>query len=357
MTINKNNLILIGALFLSTIASSLFCDKSFATPANPAFTDDTFYECIVSSYNRRTGASESVSTSLTDAQLARIDVLTCASLDLNNISGIQKLTGLKDAYLHENNLTTIDLTLTPTLEWVWLNRNNLTSIKLNEKLMYLEAKHNKLSTLIIPTNSRLTHIDLEDNPLTSLDVSHLSDLQTLNISESKIKRLDVKNNPILTWLNVNNDTLINANIVTTENNGSYTVNIHNIVTNELSGDTPGFILRSTITNTNYYTYDSATDIITITNPDAINGFIEVGNYKLLVPINELIPEEDDSEAIVVPNTSSNTSSIATPDTGINQKISPKEISPIFSIWTLLLIIIPIIIKCYIVRSKEHKRFD
>lgn len=295
----------------------------FAMPANPAFTDVTFYECVINSYNRRTGSSVSFDTALTDAQLNRIDVFICVDEGIDNVTGIEKLTGVRDAYLHENDLTTVDLSLVDSLKWAFLEGNQLTSLKLNTGITLLDASDNYLETLDLSRASVLNDIKLKNNPISDIDISNQPHLINLDLSGTNVDYLNTKNNAMLTVLKVDTTTMIDADITTNEEGGVYTVDISHIASNNdpyaISSEDPGFVFRSLIENTDYYTYDANTDLITITNPDRVHGYINVAGYNLLVPIGELPDDEDDElDYIVVPDTAG-TTGLSAPDTGAEHK--------------------------------------
>ncbi len=65
------------AFFKPIALNRYIASNIYKTPANSAFHDDKFYQCVVDSYNSSNQASIPYTTSLTDSQLGKITKLNC----------------------------------------------------------------------------------------------------------------------------------------------------------------------------------------------------------------------------------------------------------------------------------------
>ena len=94
------------------------------------------------------------------------------------------------------NLTNIDLSGMPKLEYLSLAYNQLSSLDLsvnpNLELLYLD--NNLLNTLDLKANTKLYELFCDNNQLTSLDISMIPNLDILFCSNNQITSLFLKNN-------------------------------------------------------------------------------------------------------------------------------------------------------------------
>ena len=108
-----------------------------AAPANPAFTDDEFYACVVDNYNKENDTDYGYDTNLTDEQLESIQSLYCVSEEnvlgypvhtFVNTTGIEKMTGLTNIGVMGQRMTTIDLSQNTNLTYVGFTNTLLQSL-------------------------------------------------------------------------------------------------------------------------------------------------------------------------------------------------------------------------------------
>ena len=85
--------------------------------------------------------------------------------------------------------------------------SDLTGIEHFTALTYLRCHSNQLTSLDVSNNTALTNLNCGNNQLTSLDVSQNTALIELNCVYSGIASLDVSNNTALTNLNCGNNQL------------------------------------------------------------------------------------------------------------------------------------------------------
>ena len=199
------SLILSGLLFINynmtkpTKLNKIIASK-YNAPANSAFTDQNFYNCVVDSYNYDADYQGykkiSYTTKLSDDQLKDFYDLVCISKKIKSIKGIEKLTNLWYLNLRDNQITSLDVSKNPKLTTLYAYDNKLTSLDVskNPKLTYLDVRGNQIKNLDLSKNTKLTSVDASKNQLTSLDVSKNINLTGLDVSYTKITKLDVSKN-------------------------------------------------------------------------------------------------------------------------------------------------------------------
>lgn len=185
-----------------------------AKPAHNAFTDDTFYQCVIDSLNKEMidGQNDrSNSYSATDAELAKLTRLTCSDVNIdpntlikdivknssvlndkiyvNSTAGIEKLTGLQYLNLSSNYINHIDLSKNINLIELYLSDNQLTSIDLSKQinLVNLGLSNNKLTSINLSNNINLSFLTIHSNALIALTLpnENIDNYQTNNIKEER----------------------------------------------------------------------------------------------------------------------------------------------------------------------------
>ena len=215
--------ILSGLLFINynmtrpTKLNKIIASKSGA-PADSAFDDPEFYDCIHMRYNNEFSFNDPIpyNTKLSDKQLSTITELSCDHHNIKSIKGINKLTNLTKLNVSYNSLTTLDVSKNTSLTELYADNNSLTTLDVskNTNLTYLNVDENNLTTLNVSntrlsslrltgisnltklnannsslesieglnTLTKLTELDLSNNKISSLNVSKLTNLKTLKIS-------------------------------------------------------------------------------------------------------------------------------------------------------------------------------
>ena len=161
--------------------------------------DPVFYDCVVETLG------DSAIGGPTDEQLASITSLYCTgdgSNEIEDTTGLEKMTALTQLDLGYNNLSSIDLSKNTALTELYLDSNNLSSIDLskNTTLTQLYLSFNNLSSIDVSKNTALTQLDLVDNNLFSIGVSNNTTLTQLNLGYNNLSSIDVSNNTALTEL-------------------------------------------------------------------------------------------------------------------------------------------------------------
>lgn len=194
----KRVLVLIAALFL-------FPHIVQAGTMHPYFEDANMYLCVVDSYNKQFGTTISYDTKLTEEQLNAIETLSCNGVNkteankIVNTKGIEKLVLLREVYLQNNKIETVDLSQNDKIKTVRLESNQLKRIHFGDidSVSYLSLSNNNLTNLALTKFKNLMYLDVNGNDLTSLDVQNNVNLQVLWASQNLLKTIDIGANRTL----------------------------------------------------------------------------------------------------------------------------------------------------------------
>ena len=194
------SLILSGLLFINynmtrpTKLNKIIASK-YNAPANKAFNDQNFYNCIVDNYNSSATKEISYTTNMSDSQLKSVSNLRCENIKIKSIKGIEKLTNLTDLYVYSNQLTSLDVSKNVNLTDLDVYDNQITNLDVskNTNLTYLGVSKNQLTSLDVSKNTNLTYLDVSKNQLTSLDVSKITNLKSLDANDNKLTSLKLPN--------------------------------------------------------------------------------------------------------------------------------------------------------------------
>ena len=198
------SLILSGILFINynmkrpTKLNKIIANK-YGAPANSAFDDQNFYNCIVDEYNSSSSKKISYTTNMSDSQLKSIEMLDCYLKNIKSAKGIEKLTNLTRLYVERNQLTNIDVSKNLNLDELHVSWNQLTDIDVskNLKLTRLDVMDNQLTNIDVSKNTNLKTLHLGDNQLTNIDVSKNVELTDLDVSQNQLTNLDISKNTYL----------------------------------------------------------------------------------------------------------------------------------------------------------------
>ncbi|PHS09692.1 MAG: hypothetical protein COA88_03690 [Kordia sp.] len=146
---------------------------------------------------------------------------TLTNLDLSNNTSLSSLfcsdnilislivpNSINTLYCYNNSLATLDLTATD-IKHLRAYSNDLTAIDLtnNPNLDFLMLGFNNLTNLDINNNLLLETLSLEANSLTSLDLRYHTALTAITVSNNDLTELNLKNKPNLTnTMNATNNT-------------------------------------------------------------------------------------------------------------------------------------------------------
>ena len=147
--------------------------------------------------------------SLSDTEIAAVEVINCSSKGITNLKGIEYFTALRLLSCYRNQLTTLDVDKNTALEELYCYSNQLTKLDVskNTSLKILNCIYNQLTTLDVNKNTALNKLWCGDNPLTTLDVSKNTALIDLYCSCNQLTKLDVSKNTALTDLDCSGNQL------------------------------------------------------------------------------------------------------------------------------------------------------
>ena len=186
----------------------------YKSPANNAFTDQNFYNCVIDEYNLKNRTNLGYTTNLSDSQLKTITFLSCYNLGITRTNGLEKMTSLTSLFLIENPLTSIDVSKNTALTKLEVSDTPLTNLDVskNTALTDLTVYRNKLTSIDVRNNTALTSLDVGANQLTSIDVSKNIVLTELSVSSNQLTSIDVSKNTKLTKLLVSKNKLPNLDV-------------------------------------------------------------------------------------------------------------------------------------------------
>lgn len=123
---------------------------------------------------------------LSDIELSNATILEAQSMEIYDATGLDNLYALKQLYLDNNSLSSLNLVGLDNLELLSVNRNSLTEIDLsqNKELFYIRCTENELQSIDVAELTNLQSLDISDNPIVAIDLS-LNDALNTFVSDSK----------------------------------------------------------------------------------------------------------------------------------------------------------------------------
>lgn len=215
-------------LYSPSPVNKYIASNFYKTPANSAFNDDNFYQCVVDNYNRENKTSIGYTTSLSDSQLENIKKLYCNKKEISSVSGIEKITNLIDLELYKNKIENIDVSNNKKIQTMLLAGNNINNIDISNNINllslnlggschYLEGYAsdcggNFLSKLDVSKNVLLTNLSVSNNKLSSLDLSNNSSLEELKVNDNQLTNLNLNGATALTEVYVEKNQLTSLDL-------------------------------------------------------------------------------------------------------------------------------------------------
>ena len=175
--------------------------------------------------------------------LADIEMLNCSAkrstnTGITDLSGLEKLTGLKILGLWEDGISSIDLSAQTKLKGLSIGDNKLSSIDLskNTKLKELNISGQSIASIDLSKNVDLENLDASGNGISNIDVSNNTKLQELNLYNNKISSIDVSKLTGLKGLSLNNNPISNLNLLNNKELKILHLNYANLVGIDLSNN-------------------------------------------------------------------------------------------------------------------------
>ena len=177
------------SFFEPTYINQYIATKIYDTPANSAFADQDFYNCVVDAYNRENNTSLAYTTSLSDNQLQSLNKLVCSwseNYDIHDTTGLEKMVGLTYIDLGGciEELYEIDLSKNTNLVYLYLTSGE--SFILNSGVTHGPFS-TQITKLDISNNPKLKELYIENSKLTNLDTSNNLELEILEVGYNKLQ--------------------------------------------------------------------------------------------------------------------------------------------------------------------------
>ena len=176
-----------------------------------AFPDANFRREVLRLLNIYDGnrTDESIISAEDIALMASFTTLDVEDMGISDMTGLSYFEGLQELWCGYNQLSELDTSYNPLLEWLICWNNQLTTLEVscNPTLLYLDCRVNQLSSLDVSQNIWLWGINCGGNQLNELDVSENIYLQSLYCWGNQLAILDVSSNTILTILSCWNNRL------------------------------------------------------------------------------------------------------------------------------------------------------
>ena len=146
---NMKKWIIIMLLLLSMLCIAVTASADVAIDETN-FPDDNFRSYVTQFDTNGDGV-------FSDEELGRVKSISCDSMNIADMTGIEYFTFLTDLGCVDNQLTELDLSS-------------------NTELTYLNCWYNQLTYLNVSNNSAITYLDCSSNQLIDLDVSNMTEL-------------------------------------------------------------------------------------------------------------------------------------------------------------------------------------
>jgi len=166
--------------------------------------------------------------------------------DIESITSIKHFKSLKNLFCYNFNLSNINLSYNPELEFLYCDNNPLVELDVSEnpKLKRLWCRGINLNQLDLTNNPLLEDFAFSSNLITDIDLTDKLNLKNLELNTEQLSSLDLSNNLLLERINVSNTSIttldlsnnnllyyvvINQNEYLTELNLSTLTNIYNLI--------------------------------------------------------------------------------------------------------------------------------
>lgn len=133
---------------------------------------------------------------------------------INDLTGIEDFTSLKQLYAWENNLTELDLSQNTLLQGIYVANNDLTELTLGEKpnLYKIHAYSNQLTDLDISKCPKLHELKCFSNQLANITIGDITTLKTLELHNNNLTEINLGNQTGLKKLFLQRNNLLTINV-------------------------------------------------------------------------------------------------------------------------------------------------
>ena len=190
--------------------------------------------------------------------------LDCNTNLLQNLDLRNNLT-LEYLYCDYNFIDNLDVSKNTLLQYIMCGYNELTALDIssNTKLIGLYCNDNNLCSLDVSKNTELVYLECQVNALKNIDVSALSKLRSISCYKNQLSSLDLSKSDSLEYVYPSRQKRENLEYYTY--NGSYIVNLLDVVGKDNTSKIIG-VQGKSITDTNLVAnYNSTTGIATFSS--------------------------------------------------------------------------------------------
>lgn len=177
------------------------------------FKDKNLYDAVLISYYGLDSKEDlKYRYVLSDEELSSLDRLSANNLNISDVTGINKLKGLRDVVLFNNNISgSLDLSMMPNLNSLYAENNNISSIKFSDEnnLEFLLLHNNKLKSVDLSSLDNLNLLTLQNNLIQKVYLLNNNSIKFSNIiklNDSKTYTYSISNNDVVDF----KDGVINA---------------------------------------------------------------------------------------------------------------------------------------------------
>lgn len=273
------------SFFSPTYVNKYIASNIYKAPANSAFKDQNFYNCVIDSYNRYLNFSNPISytTNISNSRLQQMKVLDCGQYgftyngsswiyttsyypNISSTAGLEKMPNLETIDLSSSGLTSIDLSNNKKLKYLTLTDNKITSLDLknNPELRsvilggyscgsnarvdedgdsvhfctntLMDSKGNLLKKLDLSNNKKLKFVSVISNDLETLDITGLN-IQQLYLNHNNINNITISNNNSLKTLELAYNNLSAVNLSGAPNLESFNISGNQLTSLDMSRNT------------------------------------------------------------------------------------------------------------------------
>ena len=129
-------------------------------------------------------------------------IIDVNSLGIEDLTGIEAFTKIRELNCDSNNLTTLDVSQNIALVRLACNINNLSFLDVsnNTELQVLSCGANQLTALDVSENLKLEELYAYENKLSTIDTRPLNFLKSLWVGDNQLSAIDVSQNNLLATL-------------------------------------------------------------------------------------------------------------------------------------------------------------
>jgi len=126
-------------------------------------------------------------------ELEKVTQLSCMKKDIHDMTGVQYFTKLKELFINENEISSLDVKHNPELTTLFCYGNKITALDVshNPKLQVLSCYDNQIPSLDVTQNTKLQQLSASGNKIKSIDLSKNPDLTGLYLYDNPMKKVDI----------------------------------------------------------------------------------------------------------------------------------------------------------------------